>query len=258
MGFRDESEALRARVDVLERELGHAQREAERARALERELAEAKERLERLEDDRPEGDEELRAELARLRERLMEAEAKARHAPAARAEASKSRNPRALLVYVAVLMLSGGLCLVIQRRWVREPSADPEWEAPTSADWVPPIPEELPAVDPPRPPAPAPRVAPAVAPPEEDGLLRRWGTSTTPGWRHEGGRCEILVDLGETVVVTCRGEELHRGFVPCAPDYTSCATPDDDALRVDFAAGRAVIRTDEGLVAIELDPPGPE
>ncbi|MCZ7683340.1 MAG: hypothetical protein M5U28_32950 [Sandaracinaceae bacterium] len=136
MAFRDESEALRARVDVLERELGHAQREAERARALERELAEAKERLERLEEDRPEGDEELRAELARLRERLVEAEAKARPAPAAQAEASKSRNPRALLVYVVVLMLSGGLWLAIQRRWVREPSADPDREAPTSADWV--------------------------------------------------------------------------------------------------------------------------
>lgn len=258
MGFRDESEALRARVDVLERELGHAQREAERARALERELADAKQRLERLEEDRPEGDEELRAELARLRERLMEAEAKARHAPRPRAEAKSPRNPRAMLAYVIVLALCGGFWLAIRHRFAPEPSVDPGWETPTPADWVPPLPEGFPTVDPPPPPAPAPPVAPVVAPPEEDALLRRWGTSATPGWRHEGGRCEILVEQGETLVVTCRGEELHRGFVPCAPDYTSCATPDDDALRVDFAAGQAVIRTDDGLVAIELDPPGPE
>lgn len=122
------------------------------------------------------------------------------------------------------------------------------------------IDDSLPAgwpFEPPLAPPPSPTLAPSDPPAEEEGVvLRRWGTSTTD-WRHENRRCVIVLFEDETLVVTCRGEELFRAFVPCAPDHASCASPDDDSLRADFERGYAALRVDDQLRRDRARSPAP-
>lgn len=252
MGFRDDREALRARVDALERELARKQLEAERAAELERELAEARARIERLEKEDLEGDEELRAELRRARERIGELEAKVR---AREERAAPARDLRDRAKHIMGVLVIGTLLFLGAMAWAASMDEDRSDRAPfgPAAPDVPSGTYEAPPGEPdaPQPPSPLPRPPAPVGP---DVLVRRWGTSTTEGWRHANGRCEVALHRDDVLSVTCRGEEIRRQRVMCAEAYATCES-EDGALTVDFAGASASVQTSEGPIEIALDPP---
>ncbi|MBX7195413.1 MAG: hypothetical protein K1X94_25380 [Sandaracinaceae bacterium] len=108
MGFRDDTEALRAHVETLEAELADARRELERARAVEDELVRLRARVSELEAilDTPE------AKAARAKKESEQRSAEV----AQRAEAAKPVQRRAAIGVVMGFVAIGGIAVFLGLR----------------------------------------------------------------------------------------------------------------------------------------------
>jgi hypothetical protein len=233
MGFRDDSEALRARIGVLEAELDDAREQAARAAELARELEATKERLAALEAEQgTEREKELAKKLFETKRELAEAKA-------------ATRPPTTPRVSTAGAVLGLGVLLflsVVAWKYVtgrREPAPDLVRSEPLD-----------PVYDP---------YAEPVGRQFRYGVVRTSTVDTVT----VGQRCEVELSHNEVVVLRCAERELQRGWAPCSHHRaraTRCRTPEGETSQIDadFERETARFTTPAGSITVALEPQAPE
>lgn len=194
MDYRDERDALRARVESLEGALSTAQADVERMRATEAALEASKREVQR-----------LRAEVERLRP-------------------SRDRSPQngrlwALIGGGSLVMIAAFGAAFLLRAGPREPPKPPVPQFPVTNDVPSPVPEEPQVAEPPRPaPPPKPAKPSRSAHAEWNATVKSIQGSGPPA----GASCKILAELSgngsgagvSDLEVVCGTRFLYRSTDP--------------------------------------------